>query len=40
VYVDILGKIAMLSAGIYLIWYWLMGDGRIILELRVDQLIS
>lgn len=40
VYVDILGKIAMLGAGIYLIWYWLVGDGRVILELRLDQLIS
>ena len=40
VYVDILGKIAMLGAGIYLIWYWLVGDGRGILELRLDQLIS
>ena len=40
VYVDILGKIAMLGAGIYLIWYWLLGDGRVILELRLDQLIS
>ena len=39
VYVDILGKIAMLGAGIYLIWYWLVGDGRVILELRLDQLI-
>ena len=40
VYVDILGKIAMLGAGIYLIWYWLVGDGRVIFELRLDQLIS
>ena len=39
VYVDILGNIAMLGAGIYLIWYWLVGDGRVILELRLDQLI-
>ena len=40
IYVDILGKIAMLGAGFYLIWYWLVGDGRVILELRLDQLIS
>ena len=40
IYVDILGKIAMLGAGFYLMWYWLVGDGRVILELRLDQLIS
>ena len=40
IYVDILGKIAMLGAGVYLLWYWLVGDGRVILELRLDQLIS
>jgi len=40
VYVDIIGKIAMLGAGFYLVWYWLAGDGRVILELRLHQLIS
>jgi predicted cation transporter len=40
VYVYILGKLAMLGAGFYLMWYWLVGDGRVILELRLDQLIS
>ena len=39
IYVDILGKIAMLIAGLYLVWYWMLGDGRVILEIRLDQLI-
>ena len=39
-WVDRVGKIAMVFAGIYITYYWSLGKGREILLLRLDQLFS
>ena len=36
-WVEPVGKLAMVGAGAYLIYYWLAGSGRELFQLRVDQ---
>ena len=37
-YVRIIGNIALIGAGSYLIWYWLVGDGSELLIRSIDRL--
>ena len=36
--VEPVGNLAMVGAGVYLIYYWSLGDGRSLLLLRLDQI--
>ena len=37
-YVRIIGNIALIGAGSYLIWYWLIGDGSELLTRSIERL--
>ncbi|MQF48841.1 hypothetical protein FIM08_02935 [SAR202 cluster bacterium AC-647-N09_OGT_505m] len=37
-FVSVAGNIALMSAGIYLIWYWTLGDGGELLTFRLEKL--
>jgi len=37
-YIDLLGKIGMILAGIYVMHYWILGDGKSVMLWRFDQL--
>ena len=37
-YVGLLGQVAMIVAGLYIIYYWTMGDGSELLLLRIKSL--
>ena len=38
-FVGIAGNLALVGAGAYLIWYWLVGDGGELLALRLEELL-
>ena len=37
-YIDLLGKLGMILAGIYVVHYWILGDGKSVMAWRIDQL--
>jgi cytochrome c biogenesis protein CcdA len=37
-YVERIGNLAMVGAGLYLVYYWTLGDGSELLALRAEQL--
>ena len=37
-YVEPVGKLAMVGAGLYLVYYWYLGKGSELLQLRADEL--
>ena len=37
-YVNIVGNVALIVAGMYLIWYWLLGSGSELLTLRLNEM--
>ena len=39
-YIEPIGNVAMVGAGSYLIYYWLLGDGRIVLGPRATELFG
>ena len=39
-YVEPVGKLAMVGGGLYLIYYWSLGTGSELLQLRTDQLFG
>ena len=39
-YFQTFGKIAMVLAGSYILWYWTFGSGGELLSLRVEQLFT
>jgi cytochrome c biogenesis protein CcdA len=39
-YIEPIGNLAMVGAGIYLIYYWLLGDGRILLTPRASEIFG
>ena len=38
--IDQLGKIAMIIAGSYIMYYWIFGKGKEVFYLRLDQIFS
>jgi hypothetical protein len=38
-YVGLLGRVAMIVAGLYITYYWIMGDGSELLIFRLESLI-
>ena len=38
--IDQLGKIAMVVAGSYIMYYWIFGKGKEVFYLRLDQIFS
>ena len=39
-YVEVMGNFAMIGAGVYLVWYWTLGSGGILLEARIEQIFG
>jgi hypothetical protein len=38
-FVSIAGNLALVGAGAYLIWYWVLGDGGEFLSIRLEELL-
>jgi cytochrome c-type biogenesis protein len=38
-YVDVVGNLALIGAGSYLVWYWTLGDGGELLTSRMEKLL-